>query len=182
MNPRITQDAALGALVLAFGLFIVFVWAPLDSETGIAEKVRGRWAVGDALAPIVAGALLIASGTGLLAGASRTATPAALGLRNLGFLASVIGCVGASLAVMWLAGPVAAALTVGDYRPLRDEAPWKYLGFVLGGGLMIFSLIALVERRLSLARLVLALAVALALALIFDLPFEDLLLPPNGDV
>ena len=182
MNPRISQDAALGALVLAFGLFIVFVWAPLDSETGIAEKVRGRWAVGDALAPIVAGALLIASGAGLLAGALRTATPAALGLHNLGFLAAVIGCVGASLAVMWLAGPVAAALTVGDYRPLRDEAPWKYLGFVLGGGLMIFSLIALVERRLSLARLVLALAVALALALVFDLPFEDLLLPPNGDV
>ena len=182
MNPRITQDAALGALVLAFGLFIVFVWAPLDSETGIAEKIRGRWAVGDALAPVVAGALLIASGAGLLAGALRTATPAALGLHNLGFLAAVIGCVGASLAVMWLAGPVAAALTVGDYRPLRDEAPWKYLGFVLGGGFMIFSLIALVERRLSLARLVLALAVALALALIFDLPFEDILLPPNGDV
>ena len=42
--------------------------------------------------------------------------------------------------------------------------------------------VALVERRLSLARLVLALAVALALALVFDLPFEDLLLPPNGDV
>ena len=174
MKLRITQDAALGALVLAFGLFIVFVWAPLDSETGIAEKVRGRWAIGDALAPIVAGALL--------AGALRTAAPAALGWRNLGFLAAVIGCVGASLAVMWLAGPVAAALTVGDYRPLRDEAPWKYIGFVLGGGLMIFSLIALVERRLSLARLALALAVALALALIHDLPFEDLLLPPNGDV
>lgn len=182
MKLRITQDAALGALVLAFGLFIVFVWAPLDSETGIAEKIRGRWAIGDALAPIVAGALLAASGAGLLAGALRTAAPAALGWRNLGFLAAVIGCVGASLAVMWLAGPVAAALTVGDYRPLRDEAPWKYIGFVLGGGLMIFSLIALVERRLSLARLALALTVALALALIHDLPFEDLLLPPNGDV
>lgn len=182
MKLRITQDAALGALVLVLGLFIVFVWAPLDSETGIAEKVRGRWAIGDALAPTVAGALLIASGAGLLAGVLRTAAPAALDLRNLGFLAAVIGCMGASLSVMWLAGPVVAALTVGDYRPLRDEAPWKYIGFVLGGGLTIFSLIALVERRLSLARLALALAVALALALIYDLPFEDLLLPPNGDV
>ena len=182
MSPRITQDAVLGVLVLAFGLFVAFVWAPLDSDTGVAVKVRGRWAIGDALAPIVAGALLIASGAGLLAGALRTGAPAILGLHNLGFLAAVIGCVGASLAIMWFAGPLAAALTVGDYRPLRDEAPWKYLGFVLGGGFMIFSLIALVERRLSLARLVLALAVALALALICDLPFEDLLLPPNGDV
>ena len=50
MNLRITQDATLGALVLAFGLFVVFVWAPLDSETGVAERVRGRWAIGDALA------------------------------------------------------------------------------------------------------------------------------------
>ena len=70
----------------------------------------------------------------------------------------------------------------GDYRPLRDEIPWKYVGFVCGGGLLIFALIALVERRLRPVRLVLAFAFALALALIYDLPFEDLLLPPNGDV
>ena len=50
MSPRITQDAVLGALVLAFGLFVAFVWAPLDSDTGVAVKVRGRWAIGDALA------------------------------------------------------------------------------------------------------------------------------------
>ena len=91
-----------------------------------------------------------------------------------------------AFAVVRLAGPLAAELTVGDYRPLRDEPPWKYIGFVCGGGLLIFGLMSLVERRLSLARLALAfavaVAVALALALAHDLPFEDLLLPPNGDV
>ena len=182
MNLRITQDAVLGALVLAFGLFIVFVWAPLDSATGIAEKVRGRWTIGDALAPTVAGALLAAAGAALLAGALRRTAPAALGLSNLRFLAVFAGCIALALAIMRFAGPLAAELTVGDYRPLRDEAPWKYIGFVSGGGFLIFSLISLVERRLRFWRLVLAFAVALGLALICDLPFEDLLLPPNGDV
>lgn len=182
MNLRITQDAVLGALVLAFGLFIVFVWAPLDSATGIAEKVRGRWTIGDALAPTVAGALLAVAGAALLGGVLRRTTPAALGLSNLRFLAVFAGCIALALAIMRFAGPLAAELTVGDYRPLRDEAPWKYIGFVSGGGFLIFSLISLMERRLRFGRLVLAFAVALGLALICDLPFEDLLLPPNGDV
>ena len=182
VSPRVTQDAVLGALVLVFGLVVALVWAPLDSETGIAEKVRGRWTIGDALAPTVAGAVLILSGAGILAGAWLRPVPPAMRLSNLGFLASFIACTGIALAVMRFAGPMAAELTVGDYRPLRDEAPWKYVGFVSGGGLLIFTLVALVERRLGLGRLVLAVAVALALALLYDLPFEDLLLPPNGDV
>ena len=190
-----TRDTVLGGLVLVFGLFVVFVWAPLDAETGIALKVRGRWAIGDAAAPIVAGVLLLVAGAWLLvtgvrcgigsagpAAPSEVSSPGALTLRNLRFLTAVIGCVAASLAIMRFAGPLAADLTVGDYRPLRDEVPWKYIGFVAGGGFMIFSLIALVERRLDPARLLLAFIIALVLALVCDLPFEDLLLPPNGDV
>ena len=182
MTFRLTQDAALGALVLVFGLVIVLVWAPLDSESGIAEKVRGRWSIGDALAPTMAGAVLIVAGASLFAGALRRPAPASLGRSNLRFLASFLGCIALALAVVRFAGPLAATLTVGDYRPLRDEIPWKYIGFVSGGGLLVFSLMTLVERRLSLGRLVLAFAVALGLALVYDLPFEDLLLPPNGDV
>ena len=182
MRVRISQDAVLGLGVLVFGLFVVFVWAPLDSGSGIAEKVRGRWSIGDALGPSVAGVVLAVSGAALLAGALRRGAAPAMSLSNLRFLAAFLGCAALAFAVMRLAGPLAAELTVGDYRPLRDEPPWKYVGFVSGGGLLIFSLISLVERRLSLARLALAFAVALALALLYDLPFEDLLLPPNGDV
>lgn len=183
MRVRISQDAVLGLLVLVFGLFVVFVWAPLDSGSGIAEKVRGRWTIGDALGPSVAGVVLAVSGAGLLAGALRRGAAPAMSLSNLRFLAAFLGCAALAFAVMRLAGPLATELlTVGDYRALRDEPPWKYIGFVGGGGLLIFSLISLVERRLSLARLALAFAVALALALVYDLPFEDLLLPPNGDV
>ena len=96
---------------------------------------------------------------------------------NLGFLDAFVACTGLALVVMRFAGPLAAELAAGDYRPLRDDPPWKYIGFVAGGALLIFSLNALVERRLALA-----IAIALALALAWDLPFEDLLLPPNGDV
>ena len=182
MRRVFSQDAALGALVLLFGVFVVLAWAPLDSETGLVEKVRGRWALGDALAPTMAGALLIVAGAGLLAGALRRPTPRSLHPSNLGFLAAFVTCTGLALVVMRFAGPLAAELTVGDYRPLRDEIPWKYIGFVTGGGLLIFSLNALVERRLRIGRLALAIAIALALAIAYDLPFEDLLLPPNGDV
>ena len=177
-----TQDAILGALVLVFGLVIALLWAPLDSETGIAVKVRGRWSIGDALAPTVAGAVLIVAGAGLLASALRRPIAPSMQWSNLVFLASFIVCTALALAVMRFAGPLAAELTVGDYRPLRDDMPWKYVGFVGGGGLLIFGLIALVERRLRLRRLTLAVAIALGVALIYDLPFEDLLLPPNGDV
>ena len=182
MKGRVTQDTALGALVLLFGVFIVLVWAPLDSETGLAERVRGRWTLGDALAPTAAGALLATAGAALLARALRRPDPPSMHWSNLGFLGAFVACTGLALVVMRFAGPLAAELAAGDYRPLRNDPPWKYIGFVAGGGLLIFSLSALVERRLALARLALAIAIALAMAIAWDLPFEDLLLPPNGDV
>ena len=39
-----------------------------------------------------------------------------------------------------------------------------------------------VERQVRWSRVLLALGVTLILALLYDVPFEDLLLPPNGDV
>ena len=88
----------------------------------------------------------------------------------------------AALATMRYAGPLVAEMTVGDYRPLRDTAPWKYVGFVLGGCILIVGFRIVVERKTSWARVALAFAGVLALALAYDIPFEDLLMPPNGDV
>ena len=70
----------------------------------------------------------------------------------------------------------------GEYRLLRDTAPWKYLGFVVGGTFMIFTLMSLADGRLRLMRLAMALLVTVIMALLYDLPFDDLQLPPNGDV
>jgi hypothetical protein len=74
------------------------------------------------------------------------------------------------------------AVTDTGYRPLRASVPWKYLGYVAGGAMLIFGLISLAERRMRPEHLFLSFVAALALALLYDLPFEDLLLPPNGDV
>ena len=74
-------------------------------------------------------------------------------------------------------GPV----LVEEYRLLRASAPWKWVGFVLGGTVVVTGLISAIERRLSLRALLIGIAVTVALIVLFDLPFDDLLLPPNGE-
>ena len=183
MRERVNQDMILGALALAFGLFIVFWWAQVDSDTGVAEKIRGRWSVGDALAPTAAGAVIAVSGLFvLLGGWFRGRGDDGLTVANARYLATFIIIIAVGFACIRYAGPLAADVLGRDYRALRDEVPWKYIGFVLGGGGMIFALMTLAEGRARMGRFVLAFAIATGLALIYDLPFEDLLLPPNGDV
>ena len=82
----------------------------------------------------------------------------------------------------WGGPSLAEAMTGQDYRPQRDTVPWKYLGFLMGGTTMIAALIFVVERQVRWSRVLIALGVTLFLALFYDVPFEDLLLPPNGDV
>ena len=182
MRERVNQDVILGVLALLFGCFIAFYWAPLDSDTGLAEKVRGRWSIGDALAPTVAGVVIAATGAFIVLGGVMRGAQATLSLRNFAYLAAFLAIVIAGFLTMRYAGPVVAGALGEEYRVLRDERPWKYLGFVLGGGGMIFALMSLAEGRMQARRLALALAIAAGLALIYDLPFEDLLMPPNGDV
>lgn len=177
---HLTQDRVLGLLVLLFGSWIALYWAPVDSESGLVERLRGRFSVGDALAPTVAGVILMASGAWL---AVLGGKGGGIRLANLAYLAALCLCLLASIALMRWAGPaLVEAITGAEYRPLRDTVPWKYAGFVMGGTAMILSLIVLVERRLRWSRVLIALGVTLLLAAFYDLPFEDLLLPPNGDV
>lgn len=178
--PKLTQDRVLGLIALVLGLFIALYWAQADSETGLVERVRGRNSVGDALAPTAAAVLLSLSGLWLmLSGSARQS----LTLANAGFLAALIGCLFVSLAIMRWAGPaIVEAITGTEYRLQRDTAPWKYVGFLLGGTTLISALVFIVERQVRWSRLAIAFGVALFLALLYDLPFDDLLLPPNGDV
>ena len=69
-----------------------------------------------------------------------------------------------------------------EYRILRDTVPWKYTGFVIGGILLVFSLICFVEERLSWRALLISIGAVVGIILLYDLPFDDVLLPPNGDV
>ena len=82
-------------------------------------------------------------------------------------------------------GPAAVALFGPEgvgYRALRDTVPWKLIGFLCGGTVMILGPIVLVERRLRWQAVAVAVVATVAMIVIYDLPFDDLLLPPNGDV
>lgn len=182
MRERANQDVILGALALLFGCFIIFYWAPFDSDTGLAEKVRGRWSIGDALAPTVAGVVIAATGAFIALGGVMRGAEATLSARNFAYLAAFLAIVIAGFLTMRHTGPLVAGAFGEEYRLLRDERPWKYIGFVLGGGGMVFGLMALAEGRVQAKRLALALVIAAGLALMYDLPFEDLIMPPNGDV
>lgn len=191
------MDRWLGLVALAASLLTLFVWIPLDVDTGIIEKARRSTVLGDSFAPAVAAALVAIGGLLLLIerppknsvampqDVATTESAGSLQLANVKFLLATFLILSLSLLVMRYAGPLLVAL-VGEegasYRLLRDTPPWKYVGFVFGGVLLITGLISWVEKRFRFRFLVIGLATVLVLIAIYDLPFDDLLLPPNGDV
>ena len=172
----------LGIVCITAALLTALVWVPMDTTTGMIEKVRRQVTVGDALAPTIAAGFILLGGL-IVAFLDRAETASGLIARNLRFLVLLLGILAVAFAIMrWLGPAVAWALTEDGYRNLRDTAPWKYIGFLIGGAGLIAGLITLVEGRLTLRAIAIGLAAALALILVYDLPFDDLLLPPNGDV
>lgn len=178
----------LGAVCVAASLLLLLVWIPLDTDTGLIEKVRRRVAIGDALAPSLAAVVILIGGLLLLIRERRSDNQGEIGTGNLLFLGRLLFIFLVGLSLMRWSGPLAVALVelaqaeVGPYRLLRDTAPWKYIGFVLGGSVMIAGPIWLVDGRLTARTALIALVAVLALVALYDLPFDDLLLPPNGDV
>ena len=166
-------------LCLAFALALIFIWVPLDTGSGLVEKVRRKLIIGDALAPTVAGAILM---LGAILLWLRPSSTAALSRTNWIWIVSLLALFALSLLTMRYAGPLLAAGVDGGYRPLRATPPWSYLGFVLGGTMLIGALTGLVNRQQSLRDYAIGLAAALVIALLYDLPFDDLILPPNGDI
>lgn len=172
----------LGLAVLLVALVIAFVWVPMDTATGLIETVRRRTTIGDALAPTIAAAFLGFGGLLVLI-FERPENARRLTLRNLHFLGVLLSILALSFLLMRWLGPVLVGLFTEDgYRPLRDTAPLKYIGFLTGGAGMIAAMISLVEGRISLRSVLIGLIAAIALIVVYDLPFDDLLLPPNGDV
>lgn len=182
-------DRWLSILVILFACVLVFLWIPADVETGIIEKVRSQKNIGDAMAPTIAGAVLGLGGLMLLLQSLLGHSEEKIGISviNLKFLGWLIGIVLVSLLVMRWLGPLVTPLLTGSddpaiYRSLRDTLPWKYIGYLSGGFIMIFGLMTFIQRRFSWINFIVALLAVLVLALIYDLPFDNLLLPPNGDV
>lgn len=179
MKSKLTEDHWLALFFLAAALLVIFLWVPMDTGSGLVEKVRRKFVIGDALGPTVAGAI-IALGAGLIW--VRPATGASLNRANIRWIAALLVLFGVSLAAMRYTGPVVAAGMEGGYRPLRATPPWNYLGFVLGGTVLIGALTGISTRRWSIRDFIVGFIASMIIALLYDLPFDDLILPPNGDV
>ena len=186
----------IGLGALALSLAVMFIWIPLDVESGLIEKVRRSVTLGDAFAPTVAGALIGLGGllcllsTEVLSKHDKTTRHLAAhndsrAKEHFSHTVVLLTIFIISLSVMRYAGPISVTLlheNQTEYRLLRDTVPWKYIGFILGGTALIAALIAWTERKLTLLHIAIGVLTTLALIAVYDLPFDDLLLPPNGDV
>ena len=178
-------DRFIGIFLCVICLLCLFVWIPADSETGLVETVRRRLIIGDALAPSVASLL------GLICAGLLIFKPKALpnlNRRAVGSVLIYIACFTIVLYVMRYLGPTlidslhSLNLITSSYRPLRATFPVSHISFVTAGGIMIFSLSVYIDKQYSWRKLGVCFALAFLIALLFDTPFEDILLPPNGDV
>jgi len=182
MKRNLNKDHALALGCAVLALVIALAWVPLDTDSGILETVRRRVSIGDSAAPTLAAGFVLLGALLLALEARRGAHEITIEPRNLGFLAVLLAVIAVALVAMRFAGPLTAGLLSDtDYRFLRIEAPWKYLGFLLGGVTLVAGLIALVEGRITLRALAVGLAATLVLIAAYDLSFDNLMLPPNGD-
>lgn len=188
MQRASASNTVIAVVVGLLAVLVVFVWIPADTATGIVEKVRGRTAIGDALAPTVAGAFLLLGSVLILIFERRAPDQPVLSLAQMGFLLRCVGVIVAGVLVMRWTGPLLAELfnlfraEPISYRLLRASPGWQQVGFATGGVVMVSGLIAIVEHGFSRRGLLTALGAVALLIAVFDLPFQDLLLPPNGDV
>lgn len=184
MTSPSRSNLILGLVFVVFAALVAFVWVPLDVETGLVEKVRRRITIGDSLAPTVAAFFIGIGGALLVLFERRAPDQTSLRVANLIFLGRLLATLIIGFVIMRYAGPLAVALFGGEteYRLLRDTAPWKYIGYFIGGVFIVTGLITQAEGRMTARGILLGVLIVLALIAIYDLPFDDLLLPPNGDV
>ena len=183
MRPQSMANIALGVGCIVTSLAAIFLWIPPDTTTGLIESVRRQVSIGDALAPTVASAFVLAGGVLVILRNHTSSTDDRVTFANLRFLLALLLVLSVSLALMRWAGPIAASLVSDEgYRTLRNTTPWKHIGFFLGGSALVAGLMSIVEGRLTFRTALIGTLAALAMIAVYDLPFEDLLLPPNGDV
>ena len=182
-----TANRLLGALCLFVALASLIFWIPADIDTGLVEKVRRRNVIGDSLAPTFAMILIGISALSLIRQSGDNDVVTNQGKWHRPFIFFILDfiCV---LLLMRYTGPLIIAMVnsfgEGDltYRNLRNIRPLKYVGYVAGGTLLLCSFSHFMDKSLNRKRALLFFGISIAIALFFDLPFEDILLPPNGDV
>jgi hypothetical protein len=190
-NKKWTCGLAIFFIIAS--LIALFVWIPNDIETGVVEKFRRQITIGDAMAPtMVAWAILFVSMALLIdailsSRALRALENSAMDVQSFIFLFKLTFIIFIALLLMLYSGPLLvefANLMNGEnnsYRLLKGSLPYKYIGYILGGFIMIFGSIGLVENKFSANGAWLSVIAVAVLTFIYDVPFDNLLLPPNGD-
>jgi hypothetical protein len=174
-------------------LLTLFIWIPADIETGVLVEERRSVVVGDAMAPTAAAVAVLITALGLLVGSLfdrglLPSTEPAVGVSrsNLVCLTTMAAILIVSLQLMvWGGAFIVSVLQLAgaalpEYRLLTDTVPYKYIGFVLGGFTLVCGMISWIEGRVSLRASAIALGAVVVLIVVYDLPFDTLLLPPNG--
>ncbi|MGI9410805.1 MAG: hypothetical protein ACR2OV_12070 [Hyphomicrobiaceae bacterium] len=194
MHSRI-WNLGIGVVFAVASIVTLIWWIPNDIETGVLVQDRYAIEVGDAMAPtavavgilIISLALLVSSYFGNSdTGADLLERSVGLTYANLLSLAASGAVLFASLACMVWAGPVtvdilrALGADLPEYRLLTDTRPYKYIGFAVGGLLLVCGLISWIEGRVSLRAAMTAVGAVVVLIVVYDVPFDSLLLPPNG--
>ncbi len=188
MSAKSNSNLIIGICFGLFALVLIFVWIPLDTSTGLVEKVRGRSNIGDALAPTIAAFFLLFGALLLVISERRAKHQPAITRNELTFMLRMMSVIILGILVMRYTGPALVAIVnlFGseplEYRLLRATPGWKHVGFVLGGIVLVSGVISVVERKLTTRAVMTGIFAVIVLILMFDLPFEDLQLPPNGDV
>lgn len=178
-----SPNRILGICFIVLALVIAVLWIPFDVGSGITAKARRQIHIGDAMLPALA-CLFVFIGALMVAIRANSLPQISPSRRDILFLFHILAIIALSFAIMrWLGEfTVWGLLEETNYRTLRDTVPWKYLGFLVGGTILVSGLISLVEGRVTTKSIVMGLLTSIALVVVYDLPFDDLLLPPNGDV
>jgi hypothetical protein len=183
----------LAIFFIIASLISLLVWIPNDIETGVIERFRRQITIGDAMAPtMVAWGVLFVSIALLIdailsSRAPRASENSVMDAQSFVFLFKLTIVIIIALLLMYYGGPLLVDflnLVNGEsnnYRLLKGSPPYKYIGYILGGFVMVFGSIGVVENKFSTNGAWLPIIAVTVLTLLYDVPFDNLLLPPNGD-
>lgn len=187
-------NIAIGLVFIVLSLITLIWWIPSDIETGVIYVERRDIEVGDAMAPTMAALTVLLTSialmlSALLAGRDSASSEPPIGLSksNTTSIAAMAFVLIVSLTLMVWAGPLlvqvmqAAGSDIKTYRLLTDTVPYKYTGFAIGGFVLVAGLISWIEGRVRWQAVVTGIGAVLVLILLYDVPFDTLLLPPNGE-
>jgi hypothetical protein len=189
---RRQTELAIASFFLIAGLLSVFIWIPNDSETWMIETFRRQTTMGDAFVPMICASLItICAAIHLVLTLHRkdlhdTEGPVFDG-HTAAFMLQFLLILAVSIALMYWTGPLLVKLFAQadasdiTYRQMRGTYPYKIAGFVLGGFTLVFAVTTLIEGRMKWLRILSSLIAVAVLLLIFDYPFDSIILPPNGD-